>query len=124
MWLMCFIMDRCLSIQSGKAWMVQEDAVRLVSRPPSRPLNLTGDMLFIVQTIREAAKWAKGYKSHQQFDNYLASLTELLIIMSRFVGTVNPAFGTSSVESIDVSPFLPFLHLSPFGCAPGKRSSG
>ena len=27
MWLMCFIMDRCLSIQSGKAWMVQEDAV-------------------------------------------------------------------------------------------------
>ena len=31
MWLMCFIMDRCLSIQSGKAWMVQEDAV---SDPP------------------------------------------------------------------------------------------
>ena len=29
MWLMCFIMDRCLSIQSGKAWMVQEDAVRV-----------------------------------------------------------------------------------------------
>lgn len=28
MWLMCFIMDRCLSIQSGKAWMVQEDGVR------------------------------------------------------------------------------------------------
>ena len=30
MWLMCFIMDRCLSIQSGKAWMVQEDAVSVV----------------------------------------------------------------------------------------------
>lgn len=28
MWLMCYIMDRCLSIQSGKAWMVQEDVVR------------------------------------------------------------------------------------------------
>ena len=27
MWLMCYIMDRCLSIQSGKAWMVQEDHV-------------------------------------------------------------------------------------------------
>ncbi len=30
MWLMSFIMDRCLSIQSGKAWMVQEDSVRVV----------------------------------------------------------------------------------------------
>ena len=77
-----------------------------------------------MQTIREEALWAKNYKYHNQCDNYLASLVELLTIMSRFVGTVNPAFGTSSVESIDVSPFLPFLHLSPFGCAPGKRSSG
>ncbi|KAH9914089.1 uncharacterized protein BXZ73DRAFT_92869 [Epithele typhae] len=82
MWLMCFIMDRCLSIQSGKAWMVQEDA-----------------------TIRDAASWAKNFKYHQQCDNYLVSLTELLIIMSRFVGTVNPAFGTSSVESVDEIDF-------------------
>ena len=28
MWLTCFVIDHCLSIQSGKAWMVQEDAVR------------------------------------------------------------------------------------------------
>ncbi|TBU52135.1 hypothetical protein BD310DRAFT_832860 [Dichomitus squalens] len=78
MWLMCFIMDRCLSIQSGKAWMVQEDA-----------------------TIRDTASWLHNFKYHNQCDGYLASLTELLIIMSRFVGTVNPAFGTSSVESLD-----------------------
>ncbi|KAI1785437.1 hypothetical protein LXA43DRAFT_899849 [Ganoderma leucocontextum] len=78
MWLMCFIMDRCLCIQSGKAWMVQEDA-----------------------TIRNAASWLHNFKYHNQCDGYLTSLTELLIIMSRFVGTVNPAFGTSSVESID-----------------------
>ncbi|RPD77310.1 hypothetical protein L226DRAFT_459877 [Lentinus tigrinus ALCF2SS1-7] len=78
MWLMCFIMDRCLSIQSGKAWMVQEDA-----------------------TLRDAASWLRNHKYHNQCDGYLTSLTELLIIMSRFVGTVNPAFGTSSVESID-----------------------
>ena len=36
MWLMCFIMDRCLSIQSGKAWMVQEDAVRTYYLPRSK----------------------------------------------------------------------------------------
>ncbi|KAI0758853.1 hypothetical protein C8Q74DRAFT_1372764 [Fomes fomentarius] len=78
MWLMCYIMDRCLSIQSGKAWMVQEDA-----------------------TIRNAVSWLKNHKYHNQCDGYLTSLTELLIIMSRFVGTVNPAFGTSSVQSID-----------------------
>ena len=62
-----------------------------------------------MQTIREAALWAKNYKYHNQCDNYLASLTELLIIMSRFVGTVNPAFGTSSVESVDVSFICLFL---------------
>ena len=28
MWLLCFVMDRCLSIHLGRAWMVQEDAVR------------------------------------------------------------------------------------------------
>ncbi|KAI0744472.1 hypothetical protein C8Q76DRAFT_605763 [Earliella scabrosa] len=82
MWLMCFIMDRCLSIQSGKAWMVQEDA-----------------------TIRDAVSWLKNYKYHNQCDAYLTSLTELLIIMSRFVGTVNPAFGTSSVETVDEIDF-------------------
>ncbi|KAM5540986.1 hypothetical protein V8D89_005297 [Ganoderma adspersum] len=82
MWLMCFIMDRCLSIQSGKAWMVQEDA-----------------------TIRNTASWLHNFKYHNQCDGYLTSLTELLIIMSRFVGTVNPAFGTSSVESIDEIDF-------------------
>ena len=54
------------------------------------------------QTIREAAQWARSYKYHNQCDGYLTSLTELLTIMSRFVGTVNPAFGTSSVESVDV----------------------
>ena len=47
--------------------------------------------------------WLKNYKYHNQCDAYLTSLTELLIIMSRFVGTVNPAFGTSSVETVDVS---------------------
>ncbi|RDX49727.1 hypothetical protein OH76DRAFT_1482841 [Lentinus brumalis] len=78
MWLMSFIMDRCLSIQSGKAWMVQEDS-----------------------TLRDVASWLRNHKYHNQCDGYLTSLTELLIIMSRFVGTVNPAFGTSSVESID-----------------------
>ncbi|KAL7278771.1 hypothetical protein ACG7TL_007779 [Trametes sanguinea] len=78
MWLMCYIMDRCLSIQSGKAWMVQED-----------------------HTVRNVSQWLQRYKFHNQCDGYLTSLTELLCIMSRFVGTVNPAFGTSSVESID-----------------------
>ncbi|KAI0633110.1 hypothetical protein C8Q77DRAFT_871216 [Trametes polyzona] len=77
MWLMCYIMDRCLSIQSGKAWMVQEDV-----------------------TIRGACQWLQRYKYHNACDGYLVSLTELLCIMSRFVGTVNPAFGTGSVESI------------------------
>ncbi|KAI0772374.1 hypothetical protein BD413DRAFT_603880 [Trametes elegans] len=79
MWLMCYIMDRCLSIQSGKAWMVQEDV-----------------------TVRNVSHWLKNYKYHNSCDGYLTSLTELLCIMSRFVGTVNPAFGTSSVESVDV----------------------
>ncbi|KAI0369514.1 hypothetical protein BV20DRAFT_1078089, partial [Pilatotrama ljubarskyi] len=78
MWLMCYIMDRCLSIQSGKAWMVQEDL-----------------------TVRNASQWLQRYKFHNSCDGYLTSLTELLCIMSRFVGTVNPAFGTSSVESIN-----------------------
>ncbi|CDO75998.1 hypothetical protein BN946_scf184780.g5 [Trametes cinnabarina] len=78
MWLMCYIMDRCLSIQSGKAWMVQED-----------------------HTVRNVSQWLQRYKYHNQCDGYLTSLTDLLCIMSRFVGTVNPAFGTSSVESID-----------------------
>ncbi|KAI0830360.1 hypothetical protein BC628DRAFT_1408462 [Trametes gibbosa] len=78
MWLMCYIMDRCLSIQSGKAWMVQEDL-----------------------TVRKVSQWLKSYKYHNSCDGYLTSLTELLCIMSRFVGTVNPAFGTSSVEAID-----------------------
>ncbi|KAM5540995.1 hypothetical protein V8D89_005306 [Ganoderma adspersum] len=78
MWLTCFFMDHCLSIQSGKAWMVQEDA-----------------------TIRNVASWLHNFKYHNQCDKYLASLTELLIIVSRFVGLVNPAFGTSSVESVD-----------------------
>lgn len=64
----------------------------LIPRPPP-----------LLQTIRDAASWLKGYKYHNQCDGYLTSLTELLIIMSRFVGTVNPAFGTSSVESVDVS---------------------
>ncbi|KAI0673211.1 hypothetical protein C8Q78DRAFT_708520 [Trametes maxima] len=83
MWLMCYIMDRCLSIQSGKAWMVQEDL-----------------------TVRNVAQWLQSYKYHNQCDGYLTSLTELLCIMSRFVGTVNPAFGTSSVESIDDMDFV------------------
>ncbi|KAI8996283.1 hypothetical protein BD414DRAFT_575643 [Trametes punicea] len=83
MWLMCYIMDRCLSIQSGKAWMVQEDL-----------------------TVRNVSQWLQRYKYHNGCDGYLTSLTELLCIMSRFVGTVNPAFGTSSVESIDVSDRL------------------
>ena len=96
MWLMCFIMDRCLSIQSGKAWMVQEDAVSDYSSLCSTPANA-------LQTIRDAVSWLKNYKYHNQCDAYLTSLTELLIIMSRFVGTVNPAFGTSSVETVDVS---------------------
>ncbi|KAH9886688.1 hypothetical protein C8Q73DRAFT_748860 [Cubamyces lactineus] len=78
MWLMCYIMDRCLSIQSGKAWMVQED-----------------------HTVRNVSQWLQRYKYHNACDGYLTSLTELLCIMTRFVGTVNPAFGTSSVESID-----------------------
>ena len=56
-----------------------------------------------LQTIRDAVSWLKNYKYHNQCDAYLTSLTELLIIMSRFVGTVNPAFGTSSVETVDVS---------------------
>ena len=55
------------------------------------------------QTIRDAGSWLRNHKYHNQCDGYLTSLTELLIIMSRFVGTVNPAFGTSSVESVDVS---------------------
>ena len=46
MWLMCFIMDRCLSIQSGKAWMVKEDAVRLVFTSPSHLLELTRDYVY------------------------------------------------------------------------------
>ncbi|KAM5540997.1 hypothetical protein V8D89_005308 [Ganoderma adspersum] len=78
MWLLCFVADRCLSIHLGKAWMVQEDAV-----------------------IRNVASWLHNVKYHNQCDGYLTSLTELLIIMSRFVGMVNPAFGTSSVESVD-----------------------
>ena len=60
------------------------------------------------QTIRDAASWLRNHKYHNQCDGYLTSLTELLIIMSRFVGTVNPAFGTSSVESVDVSFMYPF----------------
>ena len=54
------------------------------------------------QTLRDAESWLRNYKYHNQCDGYLTSLTELLTIMSRFVGTVNPAFGTSSVESVDV----------------------
>lgn len=30
MWLLCYIIDRFLSIHSGKAWMVQEDEVRFI----------------------------------------------------------------------------------------------
>lgn len=55
-----------------------------------------------LQTIGDAVSWLKNHKYHNQCDGYLTSLTELLIIMSRFVGTVNPAFGTSSAQSIDV----------------------
>ena len=58
--------------------------------------------LTATQTIRDAASWLHNCKYHNQCDGYLTSLTELLTIMSRFVGTVNPAFGTSSVESVDV----------------------
>ena len=75
------------------------------------------------QTIREAAQWARSYKYHNQCDNYLASLTELLIIMSRFVGTVNPAFGTSSVESIDVRFFPSFIYPHRARAAKGSRSA-
>ncbi|EIW56374.1 uncharacterized protein TRAVEDRAFT_49201 [Trametes versicolor FP-101664 SS1] len=78
MWLMCYIMDRCLSIQSGKAWMVQEDV-----------------------TVRNASQWLQRYKYHNACDSYLTSLTELLCIVSRFVSMVNPAFGTNSAQSID-----------------------
>ncbi|PIL25701.1 transcription factor [Ganoderma sinense ZZ0214-1] len=78
MWLMCFVIDHCLSIHSGKAWMVQEDA-----------------------TIRNVASWLHNFKYHNQCDRYLASLAELLTIVSRFVAMVNPAFRTSSVASVD-----------------------
>ena len=75
------------------------------------------------QTIRKAASWLHDFKYHNQCDGYLASLTELLTIMSRFVGTVNPAFGTSSVESVDVRIRLGFIY--PFcGAADSSRASG
>ncbi|OBZ74263.1 hypothetical protein A0H81_05571 [Grifola frondosa] len=66
-------MDRCLSIQSGKAWMVPED-----------------------QTVRNATVWCQSSKYQGPCDNYLASHASLLCIMSRFVGTVNPAAETNS----------------------------
>lgn len=99
MWLMCYIMDRCLSIQSGKAWMVQEDLVRACC---GYTVYCDVNDLYVSQTVRKVSQWLKSYKYHNGCDGYLTSLTELLCIMSRFVGTVNPAFGTVSVESIDV----------------------
>ena len=56
------------------------------------------------QTVLDAASWLSNYKYHNQCDGYLTSLTELLVITSRFVGMINPIFGVaSSVKSIDVS---------------------
>lgn len=55
------------------------------------------------------SQWLQRYKYHNACDGYLTSLTELLCIMSRFVGTVNPAFGTSSVESVGVCSVLRLL---------------
>ena len=43
--------------------------------------------------------------------------------MSRFVGTVNPAFGTSSVESIDVRFFPSFIYPHRARAAKGSRSA-
>ena len=115
MWLLCFVMDRCLSIHLGRAWMVQEDAVRTC-----HPLNLQvlhpwtnySAIIFLrsVQMIRNVASWLHNFKYHNQCDGYLTSLTEVLIIMSRFVGMVNPAFGTSSVESVNVRTWVSSIY--------------
>ena len=48
------------------------------------------------------ASWLRNFKHLNQCDKYLASLAELFTIVSRFVGLVNPVFGTSAVESVNV----------------------
>ena len=62
------------------------------------------------QMIRNVASWLHNFKHHNQCDGYLTSLTEVLIIMSRFVGMVNPAFGTSSVESVNVRTWVSSIY--------------
>ncbi|KAI0651059.1 fungal-specific transcription factor domain-containing protein [Trametes meyenii] len=82
MWMVCYILDRCLSIQSGKAWMVPED-----------------------MTIRNASQWYQNHEYHNESDKYLVSLVELLRIASRFVSTVNPVHGTSATGSMKTVDF-------------------
>ena len=127
MWLLCFVMDRCLSIHLGRAWMVQEDSVctyDILNLRVLSPWTKYSAIMFLhsAQMIRNVASWLHNFKYHNQCDGYLTSLTEVLIIMSRFVGMVNPAFGTSSVESVNVRTWISLIHyfLSAPNTGPGS----
>ncbi|OCH87693.1 hypothetical protein OBBRIDRAFT_814001 [Obba rivulosa] len=78
-WLICFLIDRCFSIQMGKPWMIPED-----------------------DTIRSASNWCSCSKYQNRYDVWLASMAELMSITSRFTAAVHPAFGNKSGESEDV----------------------
>ena len=90
-WITCFVMDRCMSIQLGKPWMIPEDQVS------SCLSNLMHqDVYSCVETVRNASTWCTSSKYQGRGDIFVASLVDLLRIMSNFVSTVNPAFELSS----------------------------